>query len=63
MKDEDIWLLMYGSRWVDWWELGNADETDISELCQRMHESNKLESDKDGLRVRLKKGKDEPIRV
>lgn len=63
MKDEDIWLLMYGSRWVDWWELANADETDISELCQRLHESDKLERDHKKLRVRLKKGKDEPIRV
>lgn len=61
MRDEDIWLLMYGSRWVDWWELGNADETDINELCTRMHESGKLEGDSNGLRVRLKKEKNESV--
>lgn len=64
MTDEQIWLLKYGSRWVDWWELANADETGVDALCERLHEGNKLERDHKKLRVRLKpKEKDESIRV
>lgn len=64
MKDEDIWLLQFGRRWVDWWELSNEDGSNISALCERMHDAGKLESDHTKLRVRLKpKEKDEPIRV
>jgi len=61
MRDEDIWLLMYGSRWVDWWEVGNEDETDVNDLWTRMHGARKLEVDKGGLRVRLKKEKNESV--
>lgn len=61
MRDEDIWLLTYGSRWVDWWEAGNEDETDVIDLWTRMHDARKLEVDKNGLRVRLKKEKNESV--
>ena len=64
MTDEQIWLLQFGRRWVDWWELANAEDTDISPLCERMHEAGMLESDHRRLRVRLKpKEEDESIRV
>ena len=62
MTDEQRWLLLYGSRWVDWWEL--EDSGDLSPMFERMHDARLLESDQSRLRVRLKpKERSELIRV
>lgn len=65
MTDEQRWLLLYGRRWVDWWELeDNQAILGISDLAERMHDTQSLESDPSRLRVRLKpKEENESIRV
>ena len=65
MTDEQHWLLLYGRRWVDWWELEDSEGIlGISNLAERMHDALLLESDRSKLRVRLKpKEENEPIRV
>lgn len=62
MTDEHRWLLLYGRRWIDWWEL--EDNGDLNPMFERMHEAGMLESDHTKLRVRLKpKEENESIRV
>lgn len=64
MTDEQRWLLLYGRRWVDWWELANAEGDSVSGLSERMHDAGMLEADRRKLRVRLKpKEANESIRV
>lgn len=62
MTDEHRWLLLYGRRWIDWWEL--EDNGDLNPIFERMHEAGMLESDHARLKVRLKpKEENEFIRV
>lgn len=65
MTDEQKWLLLYGSRWVDWWELADSESSlSVSDLSERMRDAGMLESDHKRLKVRLKqKEENEPIRV
>ena len=62
MTDEHRWLLLYGRRWVDWWEL--EDNGDLNPMFKRMHDAQLLEGDHARLKVRLKpKEENESIRV
>jgi hypothetical protein len=61
MKDEDIWLVRFGSGWIDWWELENEDSGEVIPIFDRMIEAGKLETSMESLKVRLKPN--EPIRV
>lgn len=65
MTDEQRWLLLYGRRWVDWWELEDSEATlGVSELFERMMDYGKLEVDVKTNQVRLKtKEENEPVRV
>jgi hypothetical protein len=54
MTDEQIWLLRFGSGWVNWWELADESGDDINPVAERMHEAQMLEKDAKRMRVRLK---------
>jgi hypothetical protein len=65
MTDEHIWLLKYGSGWVPWYELvsGPVGEQEVDSTHSRLLDAGKLEIDKNTMRVRLKREKNELIRV
>ena len=65
MTDEQIWLLKYGSDWVPWYELlhGPVGEQEVDPIHSRLLDAGKMEIDKNTMRVRLKREKNEPIRV
>lgn len=63
MTDEQKWLLLYGRRWVDWWEL-EEENGEISPVFERLSDANKLKQNASTLRVRLKtKEENESISV
>ena len=61
MTDEDIWLVRFGSGWVDWWELQNETSEGVTPIFHHLFEAGKLETSMESLKVRLKPN--EPIRV
>lgn len=65
MTDEQIWLLKYGSGWVPWYALldGPVGEQEADPLHSRLLGAGKIEIDKNTMRVRLKREKNESIRV
>jgi len=50
MSDEYIWLLLFGTGWVDLWELVEK----YNPVFVRLSEADKLEMDENLERVRLK---------
>lgn len=65
MTDEQVWLLKYGSNWVPWYELvdGPVGEQEVDPIHSRLLDAGKMEIDKNTMRVRLKREKNESIRV